>query len=56
MKKVEKEVFADYEGDIRDMTITQGRILIKLIEIKMDADVFLSKVNQKGPEQLELSK
>jgi Domain of unknown function (DUF4294) len=32
MKKVEKEVFADYEGDIRDMTITQGRILIKLID------------------------
>jgi hypothetical protein len=32
------------------------KILIKLIEMKMDADVFLSKVNQKGPEQLELVK
>lgn len=32
LKKVEKEVFADYEGDIRDMTITQGRLLIKLID------------------------
>ena len=32
LKKVEKQVFADYEGDIRDMTITQGRLLIKLID------------------------
>jgi Domain of unknown function (DUF4294) len=32
LKKVEKGVFADYEGDIRDMTITQGRLLIKLID------------------------
>jgi hypothetical protein len=32
LKKVEKEVFADYEGDVRDMTITQGRLLIKLID------------------------
>jgi hypothetical protein len=32
IKKVEKEVFAEYEGDIRDMTITQGRLLIKLID------------------------
>ena len=32
LKKVEKDVFADYEGDIRDMTITQGRLLIKLID------------------------
>jgi hypothetical protein len=32
IKKVEKEVFAQYEGDIRDMTITQGRLLIKLID------------------------
>jgi hypothetical protein len=32
MKKVEKNVFADYEGDIREMTITQGRLLIKLID------------------------
>jgi hypothetical protein len=32
LKKVEKDVFAQYEGDIRDMTITQGRLLIKLID------------------------
>jgi hypothetical protein len=32
LKKVEKDVFANYEGDIREMTITQGRLLIKLID------------------------
>jgi hypothetical protein len=32
MKKVEKEVFSQYEGDMREMTITQGRLLIKLID------------------------
>ena len=32
LKKVEKDFFANYEGDIRDMTITQGRLLIKLID------------------------
>jgi hypothetical protein len=32
IKKVEKDVFANYEGDMRDMTITQGRLLIKLID------------------------
>jgi IS30 family transposase len=32
LKKVEKDVFAKYEGDIREMTITQGRLLIKLID------------------------
>jgi hypothetical protein len=32
MKKVEKDVFAEYEDDIREMTITQGRLLIKLID------------------------
>jgi hypothetical protein len=32
MKKVEKDVFAQYEGDMRQMTITQGRLLIKLID------------------------
>jgi hypothetical protein len=32
MRKEEKNVFAQYEGDIRDMTITQGRLLIKLID------------------------
>jgi Domain of unknown function (DUF4294) len=32
VKNVEKEIFSDYEDDIRDMTITQGRLLIKLID------------------------
>ena len=32
MKSVEKDVFAAYEGDMREMTITQGRLLIKLID------------------------
>ena len=32
VKNVEKEIFSDYEDDIGDMTITQGRLLIKLID------------------------
>lgn len=32
IKNVEKQVFKDYEGDMKEMTITQGRILIKLID------------------------
>jgi hypothetical protein len=32
IKNVEKDVFAEYEDDMRDMTITQGRLLIKLID------------------------
>ncbi len=32
MKKEEKNVFAEYEGDMRELTITQGRLLIKLID------------------------
>jgi hypothetical protein len=32
VKNVEKEVFDEYEGEISDMTITQGRLLIKLID------------------------
>jgi Domain of unknown function (DUF4294) len=32
IKDVEKQVFKDYEGDMREMTITQGRILIRLID------------------------
>ncbi len=32
IKNVEKQVFHDYENDIRDLTISQGRILIKLID------------------------
>jgi hypothetical protein len=32
LKTVEKSVFAEYEDDIQSMTITQGRLLIKLID------------------------
>jgi hypothetical protein len=32
LKQLEKEVFKEYEDDLRKMTITQGRILIKLID------------------------
>jgi hypothetical protein len=32
MKDVEKSVLGEYEDDIRDMTITQGRLLLKLID------------------------
>jgi hypothetical protein len=32
LKKVEKEVFAEYEDDMRQMSMTQGKILIKLID------------------------
>lgn len=32
IKDVEKDVFREYEDDIQDMSITQGRLLIKLID------------------------
>lgn len=32
MKGVEKDVFAEYEDDMRKMTMTQGKLLIKLID------------------------
>jgi len=32
LKKVEKELFKEYEDEIRSLTITQGRILLKLID------------------------
>jgi len=32
LKDVEKDVFAEYQKDIENMTITQGRLLIKLID------------------------
>ncbi|MFN8241884.1 MAG: DUF4294 domain-containing protein [Bacteroidales bacterium] len=36
MKQVEKQVFNDYEDDMRQMTITQGKLLIKLIDRETD--------------------
>lgn len=32
VKNIEKELFAEYEPEIRSMTVSQGRILIKLID------------------------
>jgi len=32
LRKTEKDIFGEYEGDVRDMTITQGKLLIKLID------------------------
>jgi hypothetical protein len=32
IKKLEKDVFAEYEDDIQQLNITQGRLLIKLID------------------------
>jgi hypothetical protein len=32
LKSVEKDVFAEYEDEISNLTITQGKILIKLID------------------------
>lgn len=32
IKKFEKDIFKAYEGDMRNMTITQGKLLIKLID------------------------
>lgn len=39
MKNVEKDVFGEYEDDMRQMTMTQGRLLIKLID--RDTEYFL---------------
>jgi len=32
LKDYERKIFAEYEDDVRNMTITQGRLLIKLID------------------------
>ena len=32
IKKIEKDLFAEFEGEIRHMTVSEGRILIKLID------------------------
>jgi hypothetical protein len=32
IKQVEKEIRSEFEGDLKNLTITQGRILIKLID------------------------
>ncbi|MDA3905576.1 MAG: DUF4294 domain-containing protein [Bacteroidales bacterium] len=32
MKKMEKEIYAEWEGDLKDLTFMQGGILLKLID------------------------
>ena len=32
LRQFEKDIFGEYEDDVRDMTITQGKLLIKLID------------------------
>jgi hypothetical protein len=32
LRQTEKDIFGEYEDEVRDMTITQGRLLIKLID------------------------
>jgi len=32
LRQAEKDIFGEYEDDVRDMTITQGRLLIKLVD------------------------
>ncbi len=32
LRNAEKDIFGEYEDDVRDMTITQGKLLIKLID------------------------
>lgn len=32
IKQVEKELFAEFEDDLKSLTITQGRLLIKLVD------------------------
>ena len=48
-------VFSFFES-LKKAELARMQILLALIEMKMDADVFLSNVNQKGPELLELTK
>jgi len=32
LRQSEKDIFGEYEDDVRDMTITQGKLLIKLVD------------------------
>ncbi len=48
MRKEEKNVFAQYEGDMREMTITQGRLLIKLIDRETQNTSFILIKDYRG--------
>jgi len=48
LKKFEKDIFKDYEGEMRKMTITQGRILIKLIDRETKNTSYILIKNYRG--------
>ena len=48
INEVEKDVFASYEGDMREMTVTQGKLLIKLIDRETSSTSFDLLQDYKG--------
>jgi len=49
MKKVEKEVVRQFEGDMRDLTLTQGKLLIKLIDRETSSTSYNLVRELRGP-------
>ena len=49
LRDYEKKVFEDYEDDMRSMTITQGRILIKLVDRETQNSSFELIQEYRGP-------
>lgn len=49
LKKFEKSVFKEYEGDMRNMTITQGKILVKLVDRETQNSGFELIQEYRGP-------
>lgn len=49
LKDYEKQIFKEYEGDMREMTITQGKILIKLIDRETQNSSFDLIKEYRGP-------
>lgn len=49
MKKVEKELKDEFEGDLKDLTVSEGRILIRLIDRETgDSSYYLVKELRSG--------
>jgi hypothetical protein len=49
LKEYEKSIFKEYEDDMRQMTITQGRILIKLVDRETQNSGFELIQEYRGP-------
>jgi len=49
IKKMEKELFSDFEDDLKKLTITQGRLLIKLIDRETGDTTYEWVKELKGP-------